>query len=470
MFKRPFFLIGFLFGALTAVFLRLPKPRSQSSFSPDFRDFLSAAFLICDSAGTLAEANAPAQALFGPSSLPALRYPTGQLVPPGQHPLIHAAVSRETISGLYTCTAADGSERVLEVSARPLPDGGAAAVFRDVTAQHESKERERAAQARQAVVQALCRRLNLAQTAEAIGQAVAEEAHTLLSAVPDVQVRLYRLYLFDPLTDMLTCLASAPDDRPKRPRSAAEARPQTIRFDAQVPELWQMYVARKPSANGLPLIGGGIAIGHLSVTSAAADLFEDQSVRQALELIVSLAALALAAPAAAVQASAYAAQATAVREIAAAVSDAGTRELADKVVACVKRVTHAEVCTLSVPAGGKLCVMGQAYKDDLLLPQTAPDNPRLQSKAARKAWRTQKTVTHLRLPPAGEAGPWRAFTGSAGPYSVLALPLGAKRGVLAVYTQGDKPLPNKQLQFLETVAALISLNPLPATAKEDGAG
>lgn len=463
MFKRLFFLLGLLLGACAAFCLRRPL-RPQPSPLADFRDFLLDALLICDSAGTVVEANTPALALFGTARLPSLCYLTGQDVPPGQHPLSRAAVSG-AISGLYGFTARDGTIRVLDITARPLPGGGAAAVFRDVTAQHERKERERAAQARQAVVQRLCRRLSVAQTAEAVAQAVAEETRALLREWPDAQVRLFVL---DPASDTLTCLASAPDDRPKRPKSAAEAAPITVRFDVQIPELWQMYVARKPSANGLPLISGGVAVGHLSVTSPNANPLDDPALREMLVLVASLAALALAGPSASAQASADAAQMTAVREIAAAIRSGRTPdECADKVVACVKRVTHAEVCTLSVPVGGKLYVIGEAYKDDLLDPRTAPDYPHLHGKAARKAWRTQKTVTHLGLPPT-DAGPWRAFTG-AGLHSVVALPL-AGSCVLSVYTAGAAPPPDAQREFLETIAALLSLSSASATAPEDGAG
>ena len=465
MLNRFPFWLGLLFGTFAAFRLRLLTPRFSSPLSTDLRDLITDPFLVCNSAGTITEANAPAQALFGTNSLPALRYPTGQRVPPGQHPLHRAALARETLFGRYHQSGVDGAERVFDITARPLPGGRAAAIFRDITTHWESEAGAQAAQARQAVVQALCRRLSLAQSAEAMGQAVAEETLRLLSAVPNVQVRLY---LFDPAADTLTCLASAPDDRPKRPKSAAEARPATVRFDADVPELWQMYVARKPSPNGLPLVAGGAAIGHLSVSSLTSAV-EDPEVGETLELIASLAALALARPSASALASAYAAQGAAVREIAAALKgEAGA--LAETVTQAVKRVTHAEVCTLSVPVGSKLRVLGDAHKDDLVSPQTMPDAPRLHSKAAQKAWKTQKTVTHLGLPnPSLEAGPWRAFAGSAGCHSVIALPLAAMRGVLSVYTDGASPLPDTQLQFLETVAALLSLSPARATGSEDGA-
>ncbi len=465
MFKRPLFLLGLLLGVLTGFRLRLPKPRPSSSASIDF---FADALIICDSAEAVVEANAAAQILFGVSRLPTLRYLTGQAVPPGRHPLRLAAVSRETNSGLYHCIVADGSERILDITARPLPDGKTAAVFCDVTAQHESKDREQAVQARQAVVQTLCRRLRVARTAEEMALAAAEETRALLRDWPDVQVKLF---VFDRAADTLACLATAPDDRPKRPRSAAEARPQTVRFDAQAPELWQLYVAREPSANSLPLIAGGVAIGHVSVTSSAVDIFENPAIGETLDLITSLAALALAGASASAQAAAQAAQVDAVREITAAVIGGKTPdELADLAAVQIKQVTQAKVCTVSVPSGGKLCVMGQAYRDDLLFPQTKPNDPRLHSRATAKAWRTQKIAAELGLVQSEDAGPWRAFTGSAGLHSVAAVPLPGRRGVLSVYTTSDKALPDGQRKFLQTVAALLALNPAAATAKADGAG
>ncbi len=464
MFKRPLFLLGLLLAAFAAFRLRLPKPRPQPAPRSDFQDFVSDALLIQGSTGTV-EANGPAQTLFGEGCSPSLRYLTGQDVPPGQHPLQRAALSRETVSGLYRGTSAEGTECVLAIMARPLLDGGAAAIFRDVTAQHESEERAQAARTRQAVIQKLCRRLSFAGTADTVAQSVTEETLALLRECPDIQVRLF---VFDSASDTLTCLASAPDDRPKRPQSAAEAQPMTVRFDAQIPELWQMYVARQSSASGLPLISGGVAIGHLSVTSSTGNVFEAPIVRETLELIASLAALALAGPSASARAAASTAQTDAVREIAGAVGSGRTlAELADLAAAQVKRVTQAAVCTVSVPAGGKLCIIGEAYQDDLLFPETAPDDPRLHGKAIRKAWRTRKIVTHLGLPPDTDDGPWRVFTGSTGLHSIIALPL-AERGVLSVYTAGNAPLPGTHRKFLETVAALLSLSPASATGSTDG--
>ena len=473
MFKRPLFWLGLLLGAFAA--FRLPKRCSQPSASADLSDLILDAFIVCNRTGAVTETNAAALALFGSSRLPALRYPTEQPVPPGQHPLRRAFQCREVVSGGYHLTAADGSERVLDVTTRPLPDGGAAAVFRDVTAQQESEARAQAAQARQAVLQTLCRRLSRAQTAEAMGQAVAEETHALLNPLPDLHVRLYR---YDPLAQTLTRLAAA-GDRPRPPRSAAQLQALTARFDAQVPALWQMYVARQPSkeslpllqdaaasVHSLPLIACGTANGHLTALSSSANAFEDTARQEMLETVASVAALALAGPQASAQAAALTAQAAAVHEITQAVSRGMEQgALAALAMSSVKRITQAEVCTLSVPNGAKLCVIGQAWTDDLLRPQTAPDDLRLHPKAVQKAWRTQKIAAQNGLAnPSLEAGLWRAFAGSAGGHSVTALPLARKRGVLTVYTSGAVPLPEPQIKFLETLAALVSLSLAPASA------
>jgi len=267
---------------------------------------------------------------------------------------------------------------------------------------------------------------------------------------------------------MLTCLASAPDDRPIRPQSAAQSLPKTVRFDAQLPELWQLYVARKLFENSLPLLAGGVAIGHLCILSKTAVL-EDPDQRGALEVIASLAALALAGPAASAQAASLAAQAAAMREITQAASGSGSHALADSVTAHVKRVVRADVCLLSVPIDGKLSALGQTFPDDLLHPKTAPDDPRLHGKAVQKVHRTHKSVVQAGIAnPSFEAGPWRAFTG-AGCHTLTALPLSSKRGVLAVYTQGASPLPDSQIKFLETLAAIVSLSLASASVQEDRA-
>ncbi len=463
--RHPFWL-GLFLGTFAAFRLRLPKPRPQPPSSTDFRDLIADALIVCDSTGTVTETNTAAQTLFGASCLSSLCYLTGQAVPPGQQPLRRAALSREAISGLYRLTTADGTKRVLDVLTRPLPDGRTAAVFRDVTAQYDGEEQARAAQAQQEVLRTLCRRLGQSQTAAATAQAVAEETRRLLSAVPDVQIRLYE---FNPQTDTLTCLASVPEDRPKRPASAAQAQPLTVRFDAQVPEFWQMYVTRKPSPNGLPLIAGGAAVGHLAVSSSAGSVVEDPALRETLELIALLAASALTGPSASAQTAALTAQAAAVREITRAVSSGREQSaVADLVTRQIKRLLSADICTVSLFTDGKLSVLGQAFIDDLVLPQTVATDPRLHGKAVQKARRTQKMVVQTGIAnPSFEDSPWRAYAGSTGQHTLTALPLADKRGVLTVYTPGDLPLPEPQIKFLETLAALVSLSLITATASRD---
>ena len=457
MSNRPLFLLGLLLGAFTAFRLRLPKP------PPAFLDLTDDAFVACDRVGRIVKTNAAAQELFGLSSLPALRYPTGQPVPPGQHPLKRVALSRESYSGAYRFTSADGSERTVEVSAKPGPNKTSLALFRDVSVLHESSRRAQEASARQEIVQTLCRRLGEVESAGAIGRAVTEEVSTLFNALPGVQAKLWML---DPLTDTLTCLASCPDDAPKRPKFVAQSQSLSVHFDAQSPELWQLYVARKPFENSLPLVAGGVAIGHLSVIVPSTELE-----RETLGMIASVAALALAGASAKAQTAGWAAQSAAVREIAAAMQ-AGRPggELADLATAQIKRLVGADVCTLSVPINGMLSVRGQAFTDDLISPATAPNAPCLHGKTVQKASRTQKMVVQTGIAnPSVEAGPWRAFAGSVGRHSIVAIPLAEKRGVLAVYTAGERALPDVQIKFLQTIAALLSVSLLLATATADGA-
>ena len=373
-------------------------------------------------------------------------------------------------SAEYHYVSAGGPACALDVSASALPGGGAAAVLRNVTAVHMAEGRLGQTQARQTALHTLGRRLNQAAALDAIGRAVVEEVHSLLGSLPDVQVRLYG---YNAAVQTLTRLASEPEDRPKRPKSAAEARLPEFPFDAGVPALWQLYIARQPATAGpailgeasaasaytLPLLAGGLAIGHLSVSSSSADAFDDPDLVQTLGSAASAAALALSGPQAAVQAETFTAQLEAVREIAHAVAGgAEPGRLADLAGHYIRRMTQAEVCTVSVEAEGKLSIAGKAFRNDLLHPERwEPNDPALQSKAARKAWRTQKTVTQLGLVPSVEAGPWRAFAGKLGTHSVTALPLASRLGVVAVYMDGAMPLPDTQIKFLETVAALLSV-------------
>ena len=342
--------------------------------------------------------------------------------------------------------------------------------FREVTALHDGLVRENQSKSRHLVVQTLCRRLTKAGTAGEIGRAVVESVHSLLDAVPNVQVRLY---LYTPSAQTLTRLASEPEDLPKRPKSSAQM-PPVFPFDVQVPALWQLYIARQPwrgglpapgekscaSAYALPLLTNGAALGHLTLTSSASEAFDDPAQQEMLESLASIAALALTLPQSADLATALQVQADAVREIAQAVAGGlEHRRLADLISGRVRHVTGSEVCTLSVPAGGKLSVVGTAFRDDLLFPdRITPIDLVLHPKAVQKAWRTQKTALQLGVTnPSFETGPWRAFAGRAGQHSVTAVPLTSRQGVITVYNNGASPLPDAQIKFLETIAAVIAI-------------
>ncbi len=483
MFKRPLWL-GLLLGSLAAFSLLRQRPALTDCHAALF-DLTSDALVRCDAAGTIQFANAAAHQLFGPdcAGLSFLCYPNGQRVPPGQLPHTRGLRSGQSAANEYHLHAPGGEARVLEVSALALPSGGAAAVFREVTALHRLQAYLDQAQARQTALHRLGRRLGAA-TSDAIGRVVAEEVHALLGGLPDVQVRLYG---YNPAAQILTRLASEPEDRPKRPKTMAEAQPPVFPFDADTPAMWQLYVDRQPSftcwgslgeaeaasACALPLLVDGVAIGHLSVSSSATDAFDDLPLLQALTVAASAAALALSVPQAKQLAESSTAQLDTVREIAEAVAQgAAAGQLAELVSVQVRRVTNAALCTVSIEDNGKLCVLGEAFRDDLLHPERGkPTDPMLQSKAAQKAWRTQKMASHLGLTnPSLEKGQWRAFAGREGKHSIFALPLADRRGVLAVYWDGAMPLPEAQIKFLQLVAALASLGLKPATNGEVGAG
>jgi hypothetical protein len=491
MFKRPFFWLGLLLGSVTAFRSLRWKPRKPVAVSADLLiDLIGDALVTCDSAGTLTYSNAAALTLFGPQAkhLPALYYPNGQLVPPGQMPLTRVRSAGQKLVGAeYHGTDASGAACVLAVSAYPLPGGGAAAVFRDVTAQHTSQAHLSRMQARQTALCTLGRRLGKAATLEDVGRIVVEETYSLLGSLPDVQVRLYG---YSSSVQTLTRLASEPEDRPKRPKSSAQSQPPVFPFDASVSVLWQLYIARQPTLIGLSVLGeaeaasvyalplpaDGLAVGHLSVSSSASNAFDDPALRETLELLASTTALSLAGPQSAELAANLKQQRDAIGEIAQAIAAGVERSsFVDLAIGYVKRITKAEVCTVSVAAEGKLVIAGEAFRDDLLFPErNAPNNLTLQSKAAQKAWRTQKPVTRLAVTnPEYQAAVWRAFA-EEGCHSVVALPLTPRLGVLTIYMNGVLPLPDTQMKFLETIAALLSIGlasqRLPAIAEESPAG
>jgi hypothetical protein len=487
MFKRPFFWLGLLLGGITSFWSLHRRTHKPVSASADLLlDLIGDALVTCDSTGKTTYSNAAARTLLGPQTkhFPALDYPNGQRVPPGQMPLTRVRSTGHCFADAeYHCTDLRGSACVLDISAYPLPGGGAAAVFRDVTAPRAHQAHLSRMQARQTVLCTLGRRLSKAATLETISRIVVEETYSLLGSLPDIQVRLYG---FSSSAQTLTRLASEPEDRPKRPKSSAQSQPPTFPFDASIQALWQLYIGRQPSADNmnvlgeaeavsvyaLPLPTAGFAVGHLSVSSSAFSAFDDSALRETLAILASAAALALAGPQSAELAADLKQQRAAVCEIAQAVAvGMEASRIADLAAGYVQRVIKAEVCTVSVAAEGKLVITGEAFRDDLLFPErTGPNNPALQSKAAQKAWRTQKLITRFAVAnPKHQAAVWRAFA-QEGFHSVFALPLTPSLGVLTVYMNGALPLPDMQMKFLETIAALLSMGlatrRLRATAEE----
>ena len=481
MFPRLSFWLGLLLGASSAFGLRRRWRPATKEVGPDpLLDLVGDAIVVCDASGAVTYANAAARALFGPDARRSLQigYPSGQRVPPGQVPLTRALRARRTVEGAgYVCAAPDGTAHVLNVIARPMAGGGAAAVFREVTALHEQQARERASEKQEKVLGELGRRLSGVTDAGELHRAVAESALALLDGLPEARARLY---LYDAESKQLTRVASAPEEAPKRPRSHRQAQPPTFPFDAGAPLLWQVYVARQTfvsadvaaddrflivplgeerigSACALPLLAEGQAFGHLSLICDAPGTFAARL--GAAERLASLAAWALAGLRQAAQTAQLSEQMTALRDIAQAVADRqDSGALADLIAGHVQRITGAEVCTLTLREGDALRLRGEAYKDALLFPERhAPDDPALVN-----------VTSGLGIPnPAFEDGPWRAFAGQSGTHSVLSAPLTAGQGTLTVYRAGDAPFSDAQVRFLETLASLLSAAFPPATRPED---
>lgn len=475
MFTPPFWL-GLLGGGLASFGTRrawLPRPPTPP---PDpLLDLVSDAVIRCDGAGRVAPANAAARALGcgdTPVDLP-LHYPSGQPVPPGQMPLARARRSGQPVACPgYLLTTPDGAARVVDVEAHPLSGGGAAAVLRDVTASAASLAREARAQSRARVLDELARRLGAAPGRDGAARAAVEAALALLDGLPGARARLY---LRDPHAGRLTLLAAAPEDHPKRPRSQAQARASDIPFDAAVPWVWAVYVAREVYADEdtliLPLLAGGGTLGHLTLGAQIGEDMEDEGRRGALTLLAATASLSLAGWHQALRADEMAAQAGALRGVArAAASGAVPDALADLVVGHARRLAGADLCTVAWLEAGRLRLAGSSFRDALLFPEGyAPDDPALCGSAARKAAKTGERVMRAGLPnPAFGAGPWRALAGQSGAHTVLSLPLAATRGALTVYVLGGLPPSDAHVTFLESLAALLSLFPPPATTPEAG--
>ncbi len=454
---------GFLLGALTAFAALFRKPAPATPPDP-LLDFGAGAVVACDASGQVVKANAAARALFGAdlARYAQLCYPTGQPVPPGQMPLTR----RDFSPTRFLLTDADGQTRMLEATTRPLPAGGAAAIFRDVTALTDAEAKDTRAQADTDALYALCRRLGTARTAEDAAEAAVEAALTLSADTA-------RCFTFDAERKYLTLAAARPDTQPKRPRTQTAARPETTAFDAADPLHWAVYVAKEPLEDGgtltLPLIVGGTVLGHLEV-SAGPGLS-----REALTLAASLTAATLAARQEANRADAGAAREAALSELAALTAQAAPSELAaltaqaapfdvlcDAAAAHLRRLLPAEVCTVTV--SGRL--RGQDYHDAVLRPERhKPGDPALRHEAADAAMASGTSVQRSALKsPAFADAVWRAFAGASGQHRVMAVPLAGKHaGALTVWAEGDGAFTEAQVQLAETVAALLSVR--PATTK-----
>jgi len=448
---RPAFWPGFLLGALTAFAALFRKTRSAA---PDrLLDFVSEAALSGDALDRPAQANAAARALFGTdlAGYQHLCYPTGQPVPPGQLPLTR----RDFSSVRVLLTDTEGQTRTLEVTTRPLPTGGAVAVFRDMTAQVSVEAKEARARTDTDTLSVLCRRLGTAKTAEDAAEAAVEAALALGADTA-------RCFTYDAERKLLTLAAARPDTRPKRPRTQTAARPETTAFDAADPLHWAMYVSKELLKNAVtlavPLIaGGGAALGHLEVSAGP------EVNREALTLAAALTAATQAARLEADRADAGTAREAALSEMAALTAQAAPLDtLCDAAAAHLRRLLPAEVCT--VTAGGRL--RGQDYLDGLLRPERhKPGDAALRHEAADAAMASGAAVqrTSLRSPEFADAV-WRAFAGASGQHRVLAVPLTGKHaGVLTVWAAGEGAFTEVQVQLAETVAALLSVR--PATAK-----
>jgi len=472
MFKRTFFWLGVLLGTVS-VFAALHRRAMLGTAEPDLLRLVGEAVLVCDALGAVTYLNPAAQEWFGLDGSGGFQlcYPSGQSVPPGQIPLTRTLRTGKISEGTgYLCVSPGGTKRTLTISARPLNTGGAAAVFRDITEIHQIQIGKTEAGRREEILRRLCLRLSAAAGPEDLARSIAESALALVQTLPAAQVRLYG---YDASQKQLIRLASAPEDRAKRPRSQKSAQSLTFAFDAGSPLLWQVYVAREPfsgegsavpgeapaSSLALPLIAGGAAIGHLSLACSRSEALLVPELRESLGLLASVAALALVGPSQAAQTAHLTDQVLAIREIVGAVAqrlEAGA--LADLAARHARRVLGAEVCFVAVYEGKKLRLLGDTYKDALLYPERyAPDDTRISQSAGEKAARTGKTVQSVgKINPDIESGLWRAFAGQSGRHSTLSVPLPGGQGAVTVYRAGETPFSDEQICFLETLAALTA--------------
>ena len=472
MVKRVFFWAGLVFGAVSG--FALSNRRRAVTISDPLLGLIGEAVLVCDEAGATTYLNTIAKEWFGPGGVGALqlRYPSGQPVPPGQVPLIRTLRTGKPSTGTgYLCTGPDGSTRTLEIKTRSQETGGGVAIFRDVTEESDTRDQAVEGERREEILRRLCRRLSSALSPNDLARSIAEGAAALLVDVPGALVRLYG---YDPALKQITRLASSPESRAKVVRSQNAPQAAVFPLDVTQPLLWKVYVSREtftgsavealseePAAAhlALPLIAGGEAIGHLSLSGANADLLFGAALRESLSLLASIGALALAGPSQAAQTEILSAQVMALREIVRAVAnrlEAG--DLSDLVSLHARSVLGADVCTIAIGAAENLGLLGKDYKDALLFPERhAPESTLLTRGEGEKAHRTGKIVQVTgRKNPNLEDGLWRAFAGQSGRHSVLSVPLPTGIGVLTVLRAGGAAFSNDQVRFLETLAGLTA--------------
>lgn len=482
-------------------------------------DTVSEGIVLCDSAGQIT-LNPAARALLGlpgapaPSEMPPdlLRYPSGQSVPPGALPWVRAALTRlPTDYAPYAVDRNTHDLRPVEIAARPVPDGAVATV-RDLSAQaHAADAQAQAGGARQALADA-AHRLSRTSDFQSLCQIAADAALTLLPPAALSGARAL-LCTFSGQGQPLVLQAVSPDHRPKRPRRHADTLPPVLEFDAQSPLLWKVYLDRQivaaadvasdplfagpqerallhasfdtiraPTVRAalmLPLLPGAACAGHLLLTSPIPNAFAAQATREALALLASLAAFALARAQSDLLRRRQEDQFSLLHQAAlAAAMNTDSSAFPDTLTRAAAAALGAALCTLSLtdaPAGPArrsgavpLHFWGTPPPE-----ATDPTGTSVFSTVRCACTRTTQQAVRRGVPVAQAAIPnpplgeclWRAFSGQSGTHSALALPLrqgDTVCGAFTVFRHGSAPFSPHELSLAETFAAFASLlAPLP---------
>ena len=462
--------------------------------------------------------NPAALALFGMGNGPdapgfppgALRYPSGQAVPPGALPWTRAALTQTPTDWTPYLAARDTHAlRPVEISARPTPSG-AVALVRDVSARQNADARDLQARQTRHVLAEAARRLARTSDFQTLCHLTTDAALALLP--PDVRSQFRALLCtFDGQGQPLVLRAMSPEAGKKRPKRHADTLPPLFEFDAQSPLLWKVYVDRQTVASAdidadplfagpnerallrsprgtpapitsalmLPLLSGAAASGHLLLTSALPAAFEADT-QDALALLAALSASALArAQLGALRHTQDDRFALLHQAACAACAEPNADTFADILTHRAADALNAAFCTLSrvdSPASVSACA-GDAPLHFWGTPP--PDAPPLRpghdsgparcpcTRTAQNAIRRGLPASHIGIPnPALGECPWRAFGGQSGTHSALAVPLrrgDTVCGALAVFRHGRKPFSPQEISLAETFAALASLA-LPTAA------